>query len=237
MSGVSSQKRLSLFLMATALLIPVCVVEICVISKTRMFFSIVGIIVVFAITVGSISAFTTCTEPLICCDSVRFRSQTFTVRTQGMSIRIFTTLSSKSSLYTITMSTSEDGIISPVRELPYSYPQPSLHNAHFDLRVAELVVDDPRQLVHRDQIPATPPIAPMLAPLREQNHVAPQLLQQPRVLRFHQRNALEGAVGLDGGLCAVLDRHGAVEQVVVDEVHGRDGDLLDGESVHGAPAR
>lgn len=77
----------------------------------------------------------------------------------------------------------------------------------------------------------------MLAPLREQNHVAPQLLQQSRVLRFHQRNALEGAVGLDGGLCAVLDRHGAVEQVVVDEVHGRDGDLLDGESVHGAPAR
>lgn len=35
----------------------------------------------------------------------------------------------------------------------------------------------------------------------------------------------------------MLDRHGAVEQVVVDEVHGRDGDLLDGESVHGAPAR
>lgn len=77
----------------------------------------------------------------------------------------------------------------------------------------------------------------MLAPLREQNHVAPQPLEQLLVLRFHQRNALEGAVGLDGRLGAVLDRHGAVEQMIVDEVDGGDGDLLDGKPVHGTPAR
>ena len=35
----------------------------------------------------------------------------------------------------------------------------------------------------------------------------------------------------------MLDRHGAVEQMIVDEVDGGDGDLLDGKPVHGTPAR
>ena len=65
-SGVSSHDRLSLFLMVTAVVMPVCVVEICVMSHTSTSFSSVGIIVVFAMTIWSMITFTTCTEPLMC---------------------------------------------------------------------------------------------------------------------------------------------------------------------------
>ena len=43
-------------------------------------------------------------------------------------------------------------------------------------------------------------------------------------------------VGLESGLVAVFDGHGAVEKVFVDEIQRVDGDWLDRKPEHGATA-
>lgn len=106
--------------MSTAVMMPVWVVEICVMSQTSRSGSSVGTSVVFAITAGSMTAFTTCTLPLMCYASRRRRSPTRTSRIHGISCSTAAMRSSRSVLSTTTRSTSEEGIISPVREDPYS---------------------------------------------------------------------------------------------------------------------
>ena len=118
MSGVSSQKRFSRLRMRTAVMMPVCVVEICVMSQTSRSDSSVGTSVVFAITAGSMTALTTCTLPLMCYRSRRAHAPTRTSRIQGISCSTAAMRSSRSVLSTTTRSTSEEGIIRPVREDP-----------------------------------------------------------------------------------------------------------------------